>query len=127
MSGVCLRGDTARKGGPELSQSCAPQLQLEAEMGKGAVLGTEGPAMLGVAFLLRLKCLSFVEDPTKVEMTVFLSGNHPAQSLIHYTNIPEGINKGQASCLVLESRRGIRQGFFLQGLLRLWGTEWSHI
>lgn len=47
-------------------------------MSRDVVLGKERPPMPGTAFLLRLKCLSFVEDPTKVEITVFLSWNHSA-------------------------------------------------
>ena len=55
-------------------------------MSREDVLGTERSAMLGSASLL-----PFVGDPTAVEMTAFLNWNHPAHSLVHFTNISGGI------------------------------------
>lgn len=63
------------------------------------VLGMmERSIILGITFLLRIKCLSFVEDRTRVEITVFLNWNHPAESLIHSMNVSGDItNSGSHS------------------------------
>lgn len=63
------------------------------------VLGMmERSIILGITFLLRIKCLSFAEDRTRMEITVFLNWNHPAESLIHSINVSGGItNSGSHS------------------------------